>query len=147
MNRTLLLKLTCLAALVVSLAAAMPAGGATKLSCDTSGRFVGNSGTELRYKLRCNFPVERVSMRSSAPLERLGAVKTRRGSRLRCGKRPNNRMACRGRLGPNAAIKQTLRLKRLACTKATFRFQVSGPDVPSFKVGLRQGRRCDPAPG
>ena len=72
-------------------------------------------------------------MRSSAGLERLGAVKTRRGSRLRCGKRPNNRMACRGRVGTNAAVKQALRLKRRACTKATFRFEVSGPDVQRFR--------------
>jgi hypothetical protein len=142
-----LLTLTVLALLVVPLAAALPAVGATNLHCGTSGRFVGNSGTQLRYKLRCNFPVERVSMRSSAPLERLGAVKTRRGSHLRCGKRPHNRMACRGRLAASASAKQTLQLKRVACTKTTFRFQVSGPDVQSFRVALRQTGGCATSSG
>jgi hypothetical protein len=137
-----LLTLTVLALLVVSLGAALPAGGATTRHCGTSGRFVGNGGTELRYKLRCNFPVERVSMRSSAPLVRLGTVKTPRGSHLRCGKHPHNRMGCRGNLAANTAAKQTLKLKRRACTKATFRFSVSGPDVSGFRVSLQRPAGC-----
>lgn len=146
MKRTLL-SLAVLALTAVSLAVALPAGGATKLDCGTSGRFVGDSGTELRYKLRCNFPVERVSLRSSAPLVRLGSVKTRRGSHLRCGKRPNNRMSCRGRLGSNAAAKQALRLRRMACTRTTFRFEVFGPNVAKYKVGLTRSAGCAPVPG
>ena len=129
------------------LGAALPASAAQRLHCDTSGRFVGESGTDLRYKLRCNFEVDRVSMRSSVGLKRLGAVKTRRGSRLRCGKRPGNRMACRGRVARGAAFKQALRLRRAACTKSTFRFQVSGPNVRSFRVSLRQSGGCAPVPG
>lgn len=145
MKRTLL-TLTVLALTAVSLAAALPSGAATNRSCNTSGRFLGN-GTVLRYKLRCSFPVERLTMRSSAPLERVGAVRTREGDHLRCGKRPHALMSCRGSLSSHASIKQELRLDRAQCTAVKLRFRVSGPDVEGFQVGLRKPAGCNRGTG
>jgi hypothetical protein len=85
---------------------------------------------QVRFRIRCNYEVERVSIRSSKAIASVRRSTRLRdpesGDRIRCARRSSTLVVCRGRAGENVRIEGVYTLRGDPCDGFRTRFNVLG---------------------
>jgi hypothetical protein len=141
-------RLLACAALTSALAAAFTltagAGAAERPHC--SGITDQKRGsTLLSYRLRCNFDVHRLGVRSSLPIRRAGTPRLDGApaeDRLRCERRSRSLATCNGHVSSGVRVREALRVDARWCEDAKFRLRAEGPEEASFVLTILRTGPC-----
>jgi hypothetical protein len=124
----------------------LPAGAAPAEKPSCTGITAQKRGsTLLTYRLRCNFQVDRLGVRSSMPIRRAGTPRldgARPGDRLRCSRRSRSLATCRGTVSRDVRIREALRVEGRWCEDAKFRLRAEGPEEASFVLTILRTGPC-----
>jgi len=103
-----------------------------------------SDSTLLGFRVRCNFAVRRLSVRTDLGIRRVDRARLddeAAGDRMDCRRRSRSLASCGGRMKANARLRERLRVVKRGCKPAKLRFRATGGDDAPRSFVLTVTRR------